>query len=285
MCGSKLIKNINAIVMPKSNKPEQQYENQIAQMLRDYGWEVLPRPHAAGQADLIIKRDNLQYAVELKRAPESRRDRVVPLLAEAILQAQAYAHKIPPARPLAIIASPHLSSVVVDQAIEFQQAHASDVAVGFFDDRGSRVFRAPGLESLNSSSPEIHRRKSSIPELNSYSLFSNLGQWMLKVLLAQHIEPRFLRAPRLKIHNASELALAAGVSQVSASRLVRQLEAEGFLDRYADELELVRVEDLLEEWQAAERRAFKEIPWRCVLFRHRPQQFLFSLRHYPHPFF
>ena len=32
--------------------------------------------------------------------------------------------------------------------------------------------------------------------------------------------------------------MAAGVSQVSASRLVRQLEAEGFLDKYADQLEL-----------------------------------------------
>src|SRR5260370_41768709 len=99
MCGSKLIKNINAIVMAKSHKPEQQYENQLAQMLRDSGWEVFPRPHAPGQADLIIKRDNLEYAVQLKRAPESRRDRVIPLLAEAILQAQAHAHKIPPARP------------------------------------------------------------------------------------------------------------------------------------------------------------------------------------------
>jgi DNA-binding MarR family transcriptional regulator len=61
---------------------------------------------------------------------------------------------------------------------------------------------------------------------------------MLKVLLAQHIDPRFLNAPGLKIHNASELALAADVSQVSASRLVRQLDAEGFLNQYRDRLEL-----------------------------------------------
>src|SRR5260370_12048352 len=94
--------------MPKSHKPEQQYENQLAQMLRDSGWEVFPRRHAPRQADLIIKKDNLQYAVELKRAPESRRDRVVPLLAEAILHAQPYTHSIPPARPLPIIASPPL---------------------------------------------------------------------------------------------------------------------------------------------------------------------------------
>src|SRR5258708_1389896 len=76
------------IVMAKSHKPEQQYENQLAQIFRDSGWEVIPRPHAPSQEDLIIKKDDLEYAVELKRAPESRRDRVVPLLAEAILHAQ-----------------------------------------------------------------------------------------------------------------------------------------------------------------------------------------------------
>lgn len=266
--------------MPRAHKAEHQYESQLAQMLRDAGWEVLPRPRVPGEADLIIKRGNFEYAVELKRAPESRRDRVLPLLAEAVLQAQAHASKIPPAYPLAIIASPHLSPAVVDHALEFQQAYASDVAVGFIDDRGFRVFRAPGLESLNSSPQEIHQRKSVVPELNSYSLFSDLGQWMLKVILAQHIEPRFLRAPRLKIHNASELASAAGVSQVSASRLVRQLEAEGFLNRYSDHLELVRVQDLLEEWQAAERRAFKEIPCRWVIPGHGGKQFESALRDY-----
>jgi DNA-binding MarR family transcriptional regulator len=266
--------------MPKSHKPDREYENQLAQVLRDAGWDVFSRPHAPGEPDLIIKKEDLEYAVELKRAPESRRDRVVPSLAEAILQAQAYAREIPAVRPLAIIASPLLSPAIVDQALEFQQAYASDVAVGFFDDRGFRVFRGSGLESLNSSPPEIHQRKSAIPESHSYSPFSDLGQWMLKVLLAQHIEPRFLRAPRLKIHNASELALAAGVSQVSASRLVRQLEAEGFLDRYADQLELVRVQDLLEDWQAAVRRAFKEISCRWVIPGHGPKQFESALRDY-----
>jgi DNA-binding MarR family transcriptional regulator len=103
---------------------------------------------------------------------------------------------------------------------------------------------------------------------------------MLKVILAQHIGPRFLSAPRRKIRNASELALAAGVSQVSASRLVRQLEAEGFLDRYEDQLELVRIEDLLEEWQAAERRAFKEIPCRWVIPGHGRKQLESALQDY-----
>jgi DNA-binding MarR family transcriptional regulator len=185
-----------------------------------------------------------------------------------MLQAQARAQKTPQDRPLAIIASPPLSPAIVDQALEL------------FDDRGLRVFWAPGLEALNSPPPEIEQQRLTVPESPSYSLFSDLGQRMLKVILAQHIEPRFLHAPRRKIRNASELAVAAGVSQVSASRLVRQLEAEGFLDGYADQLELVRVEDLLEEWQAADRRAFKEIPCRWVIPGQGRKQFELALHDY-----
>jgi len=266
--------------MPQVSKPERAYQNQLVDLFRDSGWEVRREPQVPGEADLVVKNGNREYVIELKRAPESRRDRVVPLLAEAILQAQAYAQKIPQARGLAIIASPHLSPAVVYQALEFHRNYAPDVAVGFFDDRGFRVFRAAGLESLNSPPPEIDKGRHAVPESQSYSLFSDLGQWMLKVILAQHIEPRFLSAPRRKIRNASELALAAGVSQVSASRLVRQLEAEGFLDRYADQLELVRIEDLLEEWQAAERRAFKEIPCRWVIPGHGRKQLESALQDY-----
>ena len=266
--------------MSRASKPERAYENQLVDLFRDSGWEVRREPQVPGEADLVVKNSNLEYVIELKRAPESRRDRVIPLLAEAILQAQAYAQKIPQARGLAIIASPHLSSAVVEQALEFHHNYAPDIAVGFFDDRGFRVFRAPGLESLNSPPPEIDQRRRAVTESQSYALFSDLGQWMLKVILAQHIEPRFLSAPRRKIRNASELALAAGVSQVSASRLVRQLEAEGFLDRYADQFELVRVDDLLEEWQAAERRAFKEIPCRWVIPGHGRKQLESALQDY-----
>src|SRR5258708_17361989 len=204
--------------MPKPHKVEQEYESQVVQMLENSGWEVFRQHRFAGEADLILKKGVFEYAAKLKRAPESRRERVVPLLAEAILQAQVHARQHPQARALAVIASPHLSLAVVDQALEFQRDYAPDAAVGFFDDRGFRLFQAPGLESLNSSPSEVKHRKPGVPELQSHSLFSDLGQWMLKVILAQHIEPQFLSAPRRKIRNPSEFATAAGLSQHSAYR-------------------------------------------------------------------
>lgn len=265
--------------MPRRFKSEQEQEEELVQMLQNSGWNVVRQPRFLSHADLLIEKDNLKYVVELKRAAESRRDRVVPLLAEAILQAQAYSQGVPQARPLAVIASPRISQAVIHQAIQFQQEYAPDIAVGFFDNHGSRFFRAPGLESLNSPPPEVERW-GPLPEFKPYSIFSDLGKWMLKVILAQKIEPKYLCAPRQKISNASELAVAAAVSQVSASRLVRQLDVEGFLDRNSNELNLARLQDLFEEWQAAERRAFKEIPCRWVIPGHGGKRLESALREY-----
>ena len=168
----------------------------------------------------------------------------------------------------------------MNQGLAFQQEYAQDVGVGFLDERGFRVFRGEGLEPLNSSPQEIEQKNSALGDHKPYPLFSDLGQWMLKVLVAQHINPRFLDAPRLKIHNASELALVADVSQISASRLVRQLDAEGFLNHYRDRLELVRVPELLEEWQAAARRAYQDIPCRWVIPGRGKKEFEGALRAY-----
>lgn len=262
--------------MPILPHAERQYKDQLAQLFQDSGWELL-RPDSL-KADLQIRKGKLQYVLEVKRAAESRRDRIVPLLAEAILQARHNAQAIGKVRPLAIIAAPHHSRAVVDQAVQFQQEYAPDVGIGFIDDRGLRVFRAQGLDHLNSLPEGNEHKKSELGQSKSHPLFSDLGQWMLKVILAQWLDPKLLNAPRRKIHNASELALAAGVSQVSASRLVRQLEAEGFLNRDRDQLELVRLQDLFEEWQAAARRAYEEIPCRWIIPGHGRKQFEAALR-------
>src|SRR5947209_17097526 len=82
------------------------------------------------------------------------------------------------------------------------------------------------------------------------------------------------------MHNYYLLAMTANDSQVSTSRLVRQLDAQGFLNQYRDRLELVRVPELLEEWQAAARRANKDIPCRWVIPRRGKKEFEAALRDY-----
>ena len=52
-------------------------------------------------------------------------------------------------------------------------------------------------------------------------IFSDLNQWMLKVLLAPKIPERLLAAPRAEYRNVSELAGAANVSTVGRDRVHR----------------------------------------------------------------
>lgn len=263
--------------MPQVQYP---YEREVADLFRNSGWKVSTRPQGPEGADLLIRKGELNYVVEVKRASESRRDRVVPLLAEAILQSQAYARNFPSTRALAVVISSRFSRTVVEQALEFASLYAKNVAIGLLDDHGFRVFRGDaGLELLSSPFPD-YKQRFLFSDFPSHSIFSDLGQWMLKVILARDLDPKLLRAPREPIHNASELATAAAVSPVSASRFLRQLEADSFLDRNSDELRVARVPDLLEEWEAVSRRCYKEIPARWILPHQSDRRLQARLRSY-----
>lgn len=96
-------------------------------------------------------------------------------------------------------------------------------------------------------------------------MFSDLNQWMLKVLLAPAIPEDLLTAPRGEYRNASELARASGVSVMSAFRLVDRLRLGGFLDTASGHLRLVRLEDLLRRWQATSKRQPREWAFRFAL--------------------
>jgi hypothetical protein len=89
--------------------------------------------------------------------------------------------------------------------------------------------------------------------------FSDLNQWMLKVLLCQSLPSTLISIPRKSIRNASQLA-AADVSIMSACRLVNQLTDRGFLDREQEHLQVVHAEELLDRWTSSNRESAKEVP-------------------------
>src|SRR5208337_4410406 len=90
-----------------------------------------------------------KYVIELKTSAEGRRDRLVPLLSQAILQAQAVARQFPePAVPVAVVAAPYIPDSVAEQVKEFARRYAPNVAVGVIDSEGLRDFSGYGLEEL-----------------------------------------------------------------------------------------------------------------------------------------
>ena len=230
--------------------------------------------------DLILDAKDKKYLVQLKSSSEGRRDRLIPLLSQAILQAQACAKRFSePATPIAVVAAKHIPASVADQIKQFAARYAPDVAVGVIDAEGFRSFVGPGLEGLDAKPT---RRAAVASPQRLPDLFSDLNQWMLKILLGQRLPDKLISVPREPIRNASQLAKAANVSVMSASRLVNQLSNQGFLDRSEELIRIVRVDELLERWASATREVWLDIParWRWKRGDERFQWFFAKVTEY-----
>jgi hypothetical protein len=239
----------------------------VASLFREDGWKVAEEPREKNIApDFLVSGRGKKFVVELKRASEGRKDRVIPLLSQAALEAAYYSRAIPghPV-PLAIVGANRIPNSIAEEAKQFMRERAPEVAVGVVDLEGLRLFAGHGLESLSSSRrPQSELRA---PNVRAPQLFSDLNQWMLKVLLAPRIPEVYLSAPRGQYQGASQLAEAAGVSVMSAFRFVEEFSKEGFLESGDGVLRLVRLRELLKRWMAASQRRVLEIPMRWVLHR------------------
>jgi hypothetical protein len=249
-------------------------ESCLAALFEKAGWKVRRHPSDAGP-DLVARRKGIEYAVEVKSAPEGRGDRLVPLFAQAVLEAaHAARHK---AVPLAVVAAPNVSPRAAEQVMAFAQRYAPDAAAGVIDFEGFALFRGPHIEEMNAPGRDLPAlKRNSVHESGRF--FSDLNQWMLKVLLAPELPDALLASPRGRYRNASQLARAANVSVMSAFRLVQQLEREGYLHESAPYLHIVRREDLFSRWQALSARSPRELPMRFLLPGDRQSQLRKMLR-------
>lgn len=253
--------------MAKDLEAERAEERLVLDLFRANGWRASTPPSLGPFAPaFLVKKGRLAYAVEVKAVSESRRDRMLPLLAQAILEVQAYSKRhVKGAAPLAIIVGRNISESLVKHLEDFAKSCAPNVAVGISDEAsGLRRFHGSGLEELNAE-PNLPRRRLVSPIAQRVYLFSDLNQWMLKVLLAPRIPEDLLSAPRVEYRNPSELAEGANVSSVSAYRFIHQLREEKYLDDDYPALRLVRLENLLHQWRAANLGPSKEIGMRWVL--------------------
>lgn len=247
------------------------FDRLVADAFRRASWRVHhPRHGDSLQPDLIVEGGGRKYVVEIKRSSEGRRDRVIPLLSQAILEAQALARQLPETVvPVAVVGAERFPPAVVDSVQRYADRVAPQMVVGLVDAAGLRVFWGHGLEILNARpSSKENRARRQIAGQPLPHLFSDLNQWMLKILLAESIPEDLLSAPRSRYRNPTELARAAGVSVMSAVRLVRQLENDGFVDTDEEVLALARIPELLGRW-SARRESAREFPVRWLVKRDR----------------
>lgn len=125
------------------------------------------------------------------------------------------------------------------------------------DDSGHVVLHGPGLEVVSARRRLVRKPLAA----KRSDVLSDLGQWMLKVLLSHQLPPelRFeapLEGVRIDepIVNAMALAKIAAVSVASASRFVVGLKEDELLNTDEGFLKLIRVDELLDRWSAAFKR-------------------------------
>jgi hypothetical protein len=216
-------------------------------------------------ADLIARRGDLRYAIEVKAAAQPKRSQLEAMLAAAVLESRAYARDAD-ARPLAIVRAPHVSDKMAAVLRDYMARFAKGIAWGCLDDRGRFELHGPGLEIIEPPKTAVHQLRvpaKAAPHARA-DLFSDLGQWLLKVLLAPRFAEKLLHVPRVDVRNAKHLAEVAGVSIPHAARQVRLLRERGFLPA-GRELQLIRVTELFDLWKTASARPTMEVPAQWVL--------------------
>ena len=267
------------------NTRSEEFEQMLVVAFRKAGLRV-KRPVSAvdDAADLVFEKDGTKYLVQLKVSSEGRSDRLIPLLSQAILQARSYSLQSGGANPVAVVAARHIPASVAGQIQEFAKRHAPEVGVGVIDAEGLRLFIGFGLEAFDAKPSRGEGSEVALaPRLPD--LFSDLNQWMLKVLIGQRLPEMLIAVPRESIRNASPARYCS--RRVHHERFTicgNQLSDRRFLHRRDDLHQIVRLEELLDLWISANREAADEIPARWII-KKGPDQLKSALRDYaaPHP--
>ncbi len=242
--------------MPSASARDPHARLRVGGIFESLGWSV-QRTSGSGP-DLVIRKGSQHYAVELKHIGEGRSDRVIALMAQAILQARRHAFVLG-LQPLAMLHVGRTSPALLRNLEAFHHEYAADTPIGLVSEAGEVHLFGPGFESFDNPARQRAARGRVAKPRKASDLFSDLNQWMLKVLLAPELPERMLTAPRGEYGSGAEFAAAADVSPMSASRFIHRLQEDGFLDNSGGALRLVRRAELFRRWQSAALRSSPEL--------------------------
>lgn len=233
---------------------EERALDQLGSAFERAGWSLEQPPRGVGQLDLLLRKGERALVVELKASPgRSRRAVLRGQLADAVLRSRAWARELD-AEPFAVLAAPAISDEIAGELADYMGHVAPGMGWGILDERGRFELYGDGFDAIRPPDRLARppQRLHQAPAV--HNPFSDLGQWMLKVLLADKVPEPWLSAPRDRIRGVADLARIAEVSPASASRLLAALESESYLVDASGGPRLVRVEALLHAWRRSLQR-------------------------------
>jgi hypothetical protein len=220
----------------------------VHSLFESTGWGVVEDREDGKGADFVLTSPHGQtYRAVLKAVTEGRADRVIPLFSQALLESRVHAKaQSDKSRPAVLLWVGSASKALVDKLKDFQRVYGEGEPVAILSDVPLYV-DFPGLEANEQPVSVRRTRHSAAPTL----VFSDLAQWMLKLLLASDIKrENLISAPEKTYMTATDLAREAGVSVMTATRLVNALKEDDFVES-VPHLRLVQRRKLAQRWKAA----------------------------------
>jgi hypothetical protein len=233
---------------------ESEVELRVRRGLESSGWTVR-QGSSKRPVDLLATKRAAKYAIEIKAVREGRHELVEARFADAVLRLRADLR--PGERGLVFLLLDRASSRVVARLVEYATRFAAETDWVLLGAEGVVATHGNGLEELSDAFAS-ERSDRGIRE-SRFDLFSDLNQWLLKVLLAPALPRAVIAAPLEPPRNARHLAKLASVSEPTTSRLLANLREGGWLVEDARNLKLRRAAELLERWRAARARPDREI--------------------------
>lgn len=228
-------------------------QRHLAAALKAAGWSLRP---GNGRVEFWAAKGARRYPVLFRQARDARRSLIQALLADAILRGRACSR----GKFVAVVGAPAISAAMARSIERYIEEVAPDQPFGYVDERGLARFHGLGLERARGEPAKGAAPRSAAERPRD--LFSDLNQWLLKILAGRNLPPELISIPREPVRSAAELAARGSVSAPAAWRLYSALMDGGFIND-AGNLSLAR--DLLARWRAAAQRSQQRVGVNWIL--------------------
>ncbi len=198
--------------------------------------------------------------VEIKILAQMRIQDLIGQLAAGAVQAGHKVGKRGPT-PMVVVLAPTLGRKAMQAAERFMGHYLPQNGWAVLDRHGRARICIPSL-NIDTDLP----RTPHAPETKSAPerrLFTDLNQWLMKILLLPGIDRRLWSGPKEQIGSAADLQRAASVSLDKVYKFLRLMERKDFLRKTPAGFKLVRRQELIELWFAQEKlRPANKLPAR-----------------------
>jgi hypothetical protein len=230
--------------------------------------------------DIVVESPRSKLILEVKHIRPASIDEVLGALAVWVLKAHKNISKNDRI-PLLILE--RLGDKTRRAVRQFMFDHARNCSWGLIDQSGAAQFVVQALNldvdqpGQNASPPWSRQRPT--------RLFSDLNQWMLKILLLADAPPSLWSGPRQSVTTPTELHRVAHVSVEKAHQFVRAFEQIGMIRQSRHGLSVVRKKALIDMWFHDERsRCSRRMPVRWIFGEPKSLEQVFSKKDAPSDF-